>query len=261
MKSILKENERIDDLECNGLKIIQNKNKFCFGIDSVLLSDFAKDIKSNSNIIDLGAGTGIISILLCEKIKPNKIVSVEIQEDMCEMMERSVKLNKLENKIEIINADIKELDEKLETNKYDAIITNPPYKKAESGIMNKKECEYISRHEVLCNLEDIIKVSYKLLKSGGSLYMVHRPERLADIMYYLRKYKIEPKLLRLIQPKESKEPNILLIKATKNAGQFLKIQKPMIVYKENGEYTEEVLKIYGKEKKTKTTWKKKYIFI
>lgn len=251
MENILKEDERIDDLEFEGLKIIQNKNEFCFGIDSVLLSDFAKDIKPNSRVIDLGTGTGIISILLSKKIKLKKIIAVEIQMAMCEMARRSVKLNNLEENIEVINENIKELDKKLEVGKFDSIVTNPPYKKMDSGIKNERESKYISRHEVLCNLEDIIKVSSKLLKNNGSIYMIHRPERLADIIFLLRKYKLEPKVLRMIQPKGNKEPNLLLIKAVKNAGEFLKVQKSLVVYKDNGEYTDEILEIYDKKRKKK----------
>lgn len=247
MKINLKENERIDDLEYKGLKIIQNKEEFCFGIDSILLSDFAKEIKPDSKVIDMGTGTGIISILLCGKTKLKHILGIDIQSNMCEMARRSVKLNDLEEKIEIINEDIKRLDKTLEQNSFDAIVTNPPYMKLEAGIKNERESKYISRHEVLCNIEDIARVAYKLLKDGASIYMVHRTERLVDIMYYLRKYKLEPKILRFIQPKEDTAANLLLIRATKNGGEFLKTEKPLVVYKDNGEYTDEILEIYNKK--------------
>lgn len=242
----LKENERIDDLEYKGLKIIQNKKGFCFGIDSVLLSDYAKKIKKNAIVIDIGTGTGIISLLLCKKTELNKIYGIELQEEVADMAKRSIKLNGLENKIEIINKNIKDIFEILEPNKYDAIVTNPPYKKLDTGLKSNDKKQLISRHEVECTLEDILEKSYKLLKSNGEFYMVHRAERLVDIMYYLRKYKLEPKNIRFVHSKKDKKPNLILIRAVKNAKEFLKIDKPLVIYKDNGEYTDEILKIYNK---------------
>lgn len=244
----LKENERIDDLEYKGLKIIQNTEGFCFGIDSVLLSDFAKDIKRDSKVIDLGTGTGIIGILLCAKTEISQIIGVEIQKEVYDMAKRNIKLNKLEEKFTLMNINIKELEGRQEIGKFDAVVTNPPYKKENTGIQNENEKKLISRHEITANLEDFIKNSALLLKDKKDLYMVHRPDRLVDIIELLRKYKLEPKKLKLVYPKPEKEPNLLLIKATKNAKPFLKVEKPLYVYKENGEYTDEILKIYGKEK-------------
>lgn len=244
----LKENERIDDLEYKGLKIIQNTEGFCFGIDSILLADFAKDIKRNSKVIDLGTGTGIIGILLCAKTEISHMVGIEIQEEVYDIAKRNVKLNKLEEKFTLMNINIKELDKKQEIGKFDAIVTNPPYKKENTGIQNENEKKLISRHEIAANLEDFIRISSQLLKDKKDLYMVHRPDRLVDIIELLRKYRVEPKKLKLVYPKPEKEPNLLLIKATKNAKPFLKVEKPLYVYKENGEYTDEILKIYGREK-------------
>ena len=243
----LKENERIDDLEYKGLKIIQNTEGFCFGIDSVLLADFAKEIKRDSKVIDLGTGTGIIGILLCAKTKISRMVGVEIQEEVYDIAKRNVKLNKLEEKFTLMNINIKELGKRQEIGKFDAIVTNPPYKKENTGIQNENEKKLISRHEIAANLEDFIRISSQLLKDKKDLYMVHRPDRLVDIIELLRKYRLEPKKLKLVYPKPEKEPNLLLIKATKNAKPFLKVEKPLYVYKENGEYTDEILKIYGKE--------------
>lgn len=243
----LKENERIDDLEYKGLKIIQNTEGFCFGIDSVLLSDFAKDIKRDSKVIDLGTGTGIIGILLCAKTEISQMIGVEIQKEVYDMAKRNIKLNKLEEKFTLMNINIKELEGRQEIGKFDAVVTNPPYKKENTGIKNENEKKLISRHEITANLEDFIKISALLLKDKKDLYMVHRPDRLVDIIELLRKYKLEPKKLKLVYPKPEKEPNLLLIKATKNAKPFLKVEKPLYVYKENGEYTDEILKIYGKE--------------
>lgn len=242
----LKENERIDDLQYKGLKIIQNKKEFCFGIDSVLLSEFAKNIKKESKIMDIGTGTGIISILLSKKTDAKEIVGIEIQENMAEMASRSVRLNNLENKIKIINEDIRNISNLFKKDSFDVIVTNPPYKKNNTGLKNEDEGKLISRHEIKCTIEDIIKASNYLLKPKGALYMVHRPERLVEICENLRKYKIEPKNIRFVYPKKDKEPNLILIKAVKNAGEFLKIEKPLFVYNENGEYTDEILKIYNK---------------
>lgn len=243
----LKENERIDDLEYKGLKIIQNKEGFCFGIDSVLLSDFAKNIKKDSLVLDIGTGTGIISILLSKKAEIKKIHGIEIQEEVADMAKRSVKLNDLQDKIQIINKNIKNIFEEIEPNKIDAIVTNPPYMKLNTGAKNEEIKKLISRHEVECNLEDIIKISYKLLKSKGEFYMVHRAERIVDILYNLRKYKLEPKEIRFIHSKVGKEPNLVLIKAVKDAGEHLIIDTPLVVYNNDGTYTDEILKIYNKK--------------
>ena len=243
----LKENERIDDLEYKGLKIIQNTEGFCFGIDAVILSDFAKDIRNKSKVIDLGTGTGILCILLSAKTNLEKIYGIEIQEDVADMAKRSVKLNNLENKIEIINKNILDLTDIFEKNSIDSIVANPPYQKAETGKTNDKENLYISRHEVTASLKDFIKVSSDLLKSGGSIYMVHKPERLAEISYELKINKLEPKKLRFVYPNYREEPKLILIKATKNAKEFLRIEKPLVIYKEQGQYTDEILEIYNKK--------------
>ena len=243
----LKENERIDDLEYKGLKIIQNKEGFCFGIDSVLLSDFAKNIKKDSVVVDIGTGTGIISILLSKKAEIKKIYGIEIQEEVADMAKRSIKLNDLQDKIQIINKNIKNIFEEIEPNKIDAIVTNPPYMKLNTGAKNEEIKKLISRHEVECNLEDIIKISYKLLKSKGEFYMVHRAERIVDILYNLRKYKLEPKEIKFIHSKVGKEPNLVLIKAVKDAGEHLIIDSPLVVYNNDGTYTDEILKIYNKK--------------
>lgn len=242
----LKENERIDDLEYKNLKIIQNENGFCFGIDSILLSDYAKNIKKDSIVIDIGTGTGIISLLLCKKTKLKKIYGIEIQKEVAEMANRSIKLNNLQDKFEIINLDINNIFEVLKPNKFDAIVTNPPYKKNNTGLKSIEESQLISRHEVKCTLEDIIEKSSKLLKSLGEFYMVHRAERIVDIVCLLRKYKLEPKNIRFVHSKRDDKPSLILIRAVKNAKDFLKIDKPLIVYNEDGQYTDEILKIYNK---------------
>ena len=242
----LEKNERIDDLQCNGLKIIQNKDGFCFGIDSVLLSDFAKNIRNNSIVLDLGTGTGIIPILLCGKTKLKKIVGVEVQGEVADMAKRSAKLNNLEDKFEIINKNILELKSIYDANSFDVIVTNPPYKKINTGIKNENEKKLISRHEILANLEDFISVSSRLLKDKGEFYMVHRPERLSDIFFYMRKYKIEPKEIRMVYSNKNVAPKMVLIKGVKNGNVFLKFRENLYIYDETGKYTEEIYKIYGK---------------
>ncbi len=249
MKIELKDNERIDDLQLNNLKIIQNKDGFCFGIDSVLLSDFSKEIPTGSTVLDLGTGTGILGILLCGKTKLSKIYGIDVQEEVCQMAQRSVKLNNLEDRFEIINDNIKNLNTIFENCSIDAIVSNPPYKKDNSGLKNESQIKLISRHEITASLEDFIEISSKLLKDNSSLYMVHRPERLSDLFYLLRKYKLEPKKLRMVQSYFDSKPKLVLVKATKNAKSFLNIENPLIIYNKDGTYTSEILKIYGKETK------------
>ena len=238
--------ERIDDLQYKGLKIIQNTEGFCFGIDSVLLTEFAKDMKKNKTIVDLGTGTGIIGILLTKKVEASKVIGVELQKDVAQMAKRSVELNNLQNVMQIINEDVHSLS--LEKNSFDYIVTNPPSKKKGTGIINKEDKQLISRHETTVNLEEWIEVASNLLKDNGAIYMVHRPERLNEIIQDLRKYKLEPKRIRFVYPKKNKDANLVLIKAVKYANEFLKVEKPLIIYNEDGSYTDEILKIYEEGK-------------
>lgn len=242
----LKENERIDDLQYKGLRLIQDKNGFCFGVDSVLLADFAKGIKKNSVVMDIGTGTGIVGLLLCKKTNLNKIYGVEIQKDVAEMAKRSILLNHLEDKFEIINCDINNIFEFLEANSMDCIVTNPPYKRANTGVKNEDEKQMISRHEVKCTVEDIVEKSSRLLNDRGEFYMVHRAERLVDIMCVLRKYRLEPKIIRFVHPKPNEKPNLILVKAIKFANPFLKIDKPLVIQDEEGNYTQEINEIYNR---------------
>ena len=238
--------ERIDDLEFKNLKIIQDTNGFCFGIDSVLLSDYAKNIKKGSKVIDLGTGTGIISILLCGKTELSKIVGVEIQKEVYQMAQKSIKLNNLENKFKIINQNITNLKDIYSRASFDVVVTNPPYKKENTGLKKEEEKKIISRHEVKATLEDFMQISSYLLKDKGEFYMVHRPERLVDIMSIMRQNKIEPKNIRFVCPNTQKAPNLVLIKGIKLGNPFLKVEKNLYVYNENGKYTEEILQIYNK---------------
>ena len=242
----LKNGERIDDLQFKDLKIIQNENGFCFGIDAVLLSDFAKEMKRADNVIDFCTGTGIIAILLSGKVeKIKKLYGIEIQEEVANMAKRSVELNNLQDKIEILNRNLNDIDDVFKPATVDAITVNPPYKAKNSGIINEEDAFTISRHEICCTLEDIIKQSAKLLKFNGNLYMIHKPERLVDIMYYMRKYKIEPKRIRFVHPNEKSATNLVLIEGARGGKPFLKFEKPLYVYDENGNYTDEIYKIYN----------------
>lgn len=247
MKIKLNKNEKIEDLQFKNLKIIQDKKGFCFGIDSILLSDFAKEIKPNTEVLDLGTGTGIIATLLCKKTELKEIIGVEIQKEVYEMAQKSIQLNQLEDKFKIINEDILNLNKIFEKNIFDAIVTNPPYKKKDTGIKNEEEKKIISRHETTANLEDFIKISKDLLKDKGEFYMVHRTDRLVDILSIMRAYKIEPKMIRFVYSNKNSEPKLVLIKGVKNAKPFLKVEKNLYIYNEEGKYTEEILKIYYRD--------------
>lgn len=247
MKENLKENERIDDLQYKGLKIIQNTKGFCFGIDSVILSDFAKNIKKGSKVVDLGTGTGIIGLLLCKKTELKEIVGVEIQKEVAEMANRSIKLNKLEDKFKILNTDINKIfeDKLLEKNKFDVVVMNPPYKEKGTGKINEVDSKIISRHEVKATLSDFIKVASNLLKDKGEIYIVHKPERMPDIIQKMRENKIEPKEIKTVYSNKKTEASLILIKGIKGANKFFKILEPLYIYEENGEYTKEIKEIYN----------------
>ena len=244
----IKKDERIDDLGIKNLKIIQNKKWFCFGIDSVLLANFAKNIKKDSYVLDLGTGSGIMPTLLCGKTELKKVVGIEIQKDVCDMAKRSIELNKINEKFEIICDSILNLNKYFEKQTFDVVITNPPYKKKNTGIINPDEPKMIARHEITANLEDFIRVAKDMLKDKGEFYMVHRPERLVDIFELMRKYKIEPKEIRFIFSNKNEEPKMVMIKGVKNAKSFLKIYPNLYIYEEDGKYTEEIKNIYDLEK-------------
>lgn len=242
---MLKEGERIDDLDLKGLKLIQNPEWFCFGTDAVLLSDFAR-IRKSEKIVDLGTGTGVIPILLYGKYSPRKIIGVEIQDEVAEMAGRSVELNNLTQVIEIYNGDIKDCYKYIGTNEFDVVVSNPPYQKVNGGLISPQDKKAISRHEILISLDELIYTSGKLLKDGGRLYMIHRPERLKDIIISLDKNRFNPKRIRFIHPYVNKKPTMLLIEAAKFGGDFLTIEEPLYIYNKDGSYTEEILKIYGR---------------
>lgn len=245
MEIKLKDTERIDDLQLKGLRLIQDKTGFCFGVDAVLLANFAK-VKRGAKVVDLGTGTGIIPTLIAGKSEASEIIGVEIQEEVYEMATRSVKLNKLEDRVRIINADIKTIDKELEVHGYHVVTSNPPYMHMD-GIKNPNDKKAISRHEVLCNLEDVIRAASRLTMPKGKFFMIHRPTRLVDIIDLGRKYRLEPKQIQFIHPRANKAPNLMLVEFVKDGRPELKILDPLYVYGEDGNYTEELKAIYANE--------------
>ena len=242
-KTCLYPDERLDDLQRNGYKIIQNPNKFCFGIDAVLLSGFA-DIKKGSRVLDLGTGTGILPILLAAKTEAKSFEGLEIQEESADMARRSVAYNGLQELIHITTGNIAEASSLFGCSSFDAVVTNPPYMNDKHGLKNPDMAKAIARHVILCSLEDVVRESSRVLQPKKSLFMVHRPFRLAEIFQTLQKHHMEPKRMRLIHPYLKKEPNMVLIEAVKDGNPMIKIEPPLIVYKSPGVYTKEILELY-----------------
>lgn len=240
------ENERIDDLQYRGLKLIQKKDGFCFGVDAVLLANFA-DIRKNDRVLDLGTGTGIIAVLIAAKTGASSVTGLEIQPEISEMAERSVKLNGLQNRLDIVCGDIKNALDLFGQSKFDAIVTNPPYMNKGGGLLNPSDTMAVSRHELLCTLEDVIRVSSRLLVPGGRFAMVHRPDRLADIIFHMRSHGVEPKYLRFVHPSPYKKPNMVLIRGMRGGKPLLKVLEPLYVYDETGKYSKEINEIYSRE--------------
>ena len=235
MEVKLQSGEQIVDLERNGYKIIQNRERFCFGMDAVLLTGFAK-VGKGERALDLGTGTGIIPILLEAKTEGQDFEALEIQPESAEMARRSVMLNNLQDRIKIVDGDIKEASK---------ITTNPPYMTENHGVKNPDEPKAIARHEIKCNLEDVIRESAKLLKPKGRFYMVHRPRRLAEIISLMKEYRIEPKRLRMIHPFADRDANMLLIEGVRGGKSMMVVEPPLVVYDEPGVYTKEIHRIYG----------------
>ena len=242
----INDDECVDDLQLKGLKIIQKRNGFKFGVDAVLLSDFAK-IKNKDKIVDLCTGTGIIPFLLIGKYNPNEIVGVEIQQEMVDISNRSAELNDVCEKIRFVNIDLKNQNDIKALGRFDVVTVNPPYKLNNSGIINPSDNIAIARHEIACNIDDVINATRILLKDNGRMYMVHRPDRLIDILLTMRKYRIEPKRIRMIHPNPSKAPNIVLIEGQRDGGSFLKWDPPLYVYDNNGKFSDQINKIYGRK--------------
>ena len=240
----LKENERIDDLQRNGYQIIQNPEKFCFGMDAVLLSGFVR-VKPGAEVLDMGTGTGIIPLLVEAKTQAMHISAIEIQEESADMARRSVRLNGLEDKIDIVTGDLREADQFFNAASFDVITCNPPYMIGHHGLTNPDAPKAIARHEILCTLEDVVRTAAKLLKPGGYFCMVHRPFRLVEIITVMTEYKLEPKRMKLVYPFVDKEPNMVLIEGCRGGKPRMTVEKPLIVYKEPNVYTDEIYDVYG----------------
>lgn len=241
---IIKANETLDDLQLNGIHVIQKKDGFRFGVDAVILANFSK-VKRNFRVIDLCSGTGIIPFILAGKTECKSILGIEIQDEFVEMAKRSVKYNKLENRVEFKRGDLTDKSFLKDIERADVITVNPPYKLCNSGIVNPSDKVAIARHEVCCNLEDVIIASRMLLKDNGRMFMVHRPDRLVDIMTLMRKHKIEPKRIRLVHPTPNKAPNIVLIEGQRDGGRFLKWEDPLVIHNEDGSYSKEIIEMYN----------------
>lgn len=241
--NLVNPNERVDDLQ-NGFYVIQDPEKFCFGMDAVLLSGFAR-VKKGETVLDMGTGTGIIPILLRARTEGEHFIGLEIQEECAEMAKRSVAYNGLESDVEIVNGDIKEAAELFGAASFHVVTCNPPYMIGAHGIKNPHMPKAIARHEVLCTLEDVVREASRVLKDRGRFYMVHRPFRLTEIMNVLTKYKLEPKRMQLVYPYIDREPNMVLIEALKGGNPRITVERPLIVYEKPGVYTKSILEIYG----------------
>lgn len=246
------DDERIDDLHIQGYKIIQNPKYFCFGMDAVLLSHFAR-VKEDDLVLDLGTGTGIIPILLEAKTKGKHFTGLEIQKSSVDMAKRSVLMNSQEQRVSIIEGDIKEADSLFALASFDVITSNPPYMDGGKGLVSDYSPKAIARHEIHCTLEDVIRVASRLVQVGGSFFMVHKPHRLIEISEILKKYKMEPKRVRFVHAYKDKDANMLLVEAVRHGKPMVKIEKPLIIYDARNQYSDEIYEIYGYEKPNEKT--------
>lgn len=244
METELKDGERIDDLQRNGYRIIQDPKKFCFGMDAVLLSGFVK-VRPGEKVLDMGTGTGIIPILLSAKTKGESFTGLEIQAESADMAARSVRLNGLEDKIRIVEGDLREAASVFGAASYQVVTCNPPYMTEHHGIQNPEEPKAVARHEILCTLEDVITQAAGLLTPNGRFYMVHRPFRLAEIMVSLCRHGLEPKKMRLVYPYADRKPNMVLLEALKGGRSGITVEKPLVIFRESGKYTDEICNDYG----------------
>ncbi|MBP3240210.1 MAG: tRNA1(Val) (adenine(37)-N6)-methyltransferase [Oribacterium sp.] len=236
--------ERIDDLQCNGYKIIQDTNGFCFGMDAVLLANYALSaVNSETKLLDLCSGTGIVPLLIAAKTECRELTGIELQADVADMASRSIELNHQEHRMKMIQGDLREIKQMGMDSSMNVVTCNPPYMNA--GLKNSTDRKLISRHEVMCTLKDVCYAAAYTLKSNGKFFMVHRPNRLVDIFNELRRAHLEPKRMRLVYPYENSEANMVLLEAVKGGRVQLTVEKPLVVYKEKNIYTDEIVSIYA----------------
>ena len=243
-ESFLHPGERLDDLQRSDLRIIQDPSKFCFGMDAVLLSGFVT-VKQGERVTDLCTGGGIIPLLLSAKTKASQITGIEIQKDMADMAERSVRLNGLEERVRIICGDLRVRGAAGEDGSQDVVTCNPPYMAAGNGITNPEDALALARHELTCTLEDAVRETARLLRNGGRTAWVYRPNRLAELFAVMRACRLEPKRLKFVHPFADREANMVLIEAAKGGGSFLKVEAPVVVFRAPGEYSPEIREVYG----------------
>ena len=244
METLLKPGERLDELNRNNLMIIQDPSRFCFGMDAVLLSGFAQ-VKEGEKVLDLGTGNGIIPILLSAKTSGEHFTGLEIQPENVDIAQRSVRYNHLEDKISIAEGDICTASEQFGRSVFDVVTSNPPYMLGQHGLVNPDSAKAVARHEIRCTFEDVAREAAALLKPGGRFYLVHRPFRLAEIIVTLTKYKLEPKRMKLVYPFVDKEPNMVLLECVRGGRSRMTVEAPLMVYREQGVYTDEIYDIYG----------------
>jgi len=243
VERFIKEGERIDDLNIGDLKIIQHPDKFCFGIDAVMLANFAA-VKKGDLVVDFGTGTGVIPVIIAGKTQAAKIIGIEVQKDMVDMARRSIRMNRLEERVSIMEGDIKEAASLLSEGTADLVVSNPPYIDYGHGLKNPDSSKAIARHEILCTLEDIIGAAYRLLRNGGRLALIHRSSRMVDVLACMRDTGIEPKRIRMVHSTAEKESNLFLVEGMKEGGRFLKVLKPLVIYNRDRRYTNEIRSIY-----------------
>ena len=244
---LISPNERVDFIHRKGYKIIQNPEVFCFGIDAVLLADFAKAKKSDQ-VLDIGTGTGIIPILMFARYENKSYVGIDIQEDMVEMAKRSMEMNNIENHIQVKCLNVQDIKSHYGAGSFNIVTSNPPYMKGKAGLVSENQSKMIARHEITCSLEDIVKNAAYLLDNKGRFYMIHRPHRLVDIISLMRQYRVEPKRIRMVYPSKDKAPTMVLIEGIKHAKPELIVEPPLYVYGSKGQYTNEIYDIYGMER-------------
>jgi len=226
------------------IRVFQSKRGYRFSVDALLLEDFIPSARFE-RAIELGTGSGIVSILLSKRLRDTKITAVEIQPSLAERAERNVRLNSLDERIEVLNKDIRELKLVFPPNRFDLAFSNPPFRKVGTGLLSIDDERKIARHEIKMALDELIDIASYLLKNGGRFFLIYHPFRLAELIDILRQRRLEPKRMKFIHSREGEEAKMVLIEASKGAGMWLRVEPPIYIYKSTGEYTDEMKRIYG----------------